>query len=126
MFQTGKRKILFLFGLAIVAYILVTVLFQIDSTAVFASKKQESFIVEPPYHINRTGKHCEVSFEWGEMCPKLYTELGGRCDLVDDKFQCPDIRNYSKFLNRRSQLVITRMLRIFDLLAQKHGMTSTG
>jgi len=149
MFRARKRRIVFLFGLAIAAYILVTVLFQIDSTAmenetlsvelpiyisrarkhceidstaVFPAKKNENLILEPPYHINRTGRHCEVLFEWGEMCPKLYTELGGRCDFIDGTLQCPDIRNCSKFLNRQSQLVITRMLRIFDLLAQKHGI----
>ena len=56
------------------------------------------------------------------MCPKLYTELGGKCDLVDDTFQCPDIRNFSKIRPRQAQLVLTRMLRIFDILAQKYGI----
>lgn len=123
MFHTRKRKIFFLFGLAIATYILVTVVFPIDSTAVFpAWEIDKTLSVEPPYHINRTGKHCEVSFEWGQMCPRLYTELGGRCDLINGTLQCPDIRNHSKFRNRQSQLAITRMLRIFDLLAQKHGI----
>lgn len=71
---------------------------------------------------NLTYEHCKIKFKWGEMCPKLYTELGGKCDLVDDTFQCPDIRNYSKFRPRQAQLVLTRMLRIFDILAQKHGI----
>lgn len=125
MFYTRKRKTLFLFGLAIATYILVTVVFQIDSTTVLPAKENKTLSMEPPchqYRINRTGKHCGVSFKWGEMCPMLYTELGGRCDLINGTLQCPDIRNCSKFRNRQSQLVITRMLRIFYLLAQKHGI----
>jgi len=79
-------------------------------------------IIDSAYekYANLTRKHCGESFSSGELCPKLYTELGGRCDLNNDTFHCPDIRNYSKFLNRQAQLVLTRMLRIFDLLAQKH------
>ena len=79
-------------------------------------------VIDSTYHkyANRTIEHCSKSFSWGEMCPKSYTELGGRCDLNNGTFQCPDIRNYSKFRNRQAQLVLTRMLRVFDLLAQKH------
>ena len=115
----------------IAAYFLVTVVLKIDSSAIFASKKylerraklHSPLTVGPAYYTNRSGKHCEISYEWGEMCPKLYTELGGRCDLIGDTFQCPDIRYYSRFRTRQSQLVIIRMLRIFDLLAQKHGIS---
>ena len=70
----------------------------------------------------RTYKHCSIKLKWGKMCPKLYTELGGKCDLINDKFHCPDIRHYSKIRTRQAQLVLTRMLRIFDLLARKHGI----
>ena len=70
----------------------------------------------------RTHKYCSVKFKWGKMCPKLYTELGGKCDLINDKFHCPDIRHHAKINTRQAQLVMTRMLRIFDLLAQKHGI----
>ena len=75
------------------------------------------------YDIRRTGTHCEFRYDWGEMCPKLYTELGGRCDLIESKFECRDIRNSTKYKYRQAQLVITRMLRIFHLLAQKHNIT---
>ena len=69
---------------------------------------------------HRTYKHCNVEFTWGKMCPELYTELGGRCDLIEGIFDCPDIRKYARFTPRQAQLVQTRMLRIFDLLAQKY------
>lgn len=54
------------------------------------------------------------------MCPKLYTELGGRCDLIKGTFDCPDIRKYARSTPRQAHLVLTRMLRIFDLLARKY------
>jgi len=79
-------------------------------------------IVERHY-VNRTGKHCDIQFDWGEMCPKLYTELGGRCELINGTFDCPDIRNKTQSTARQAQLVMTRMLRILDLLAQKHDIT---
>lgn len=42
--------------------------------------------------------------------------------MIDGQLQCPDIRNYSKVLYRQGQLVLTRMMRIFDLLAQKYDI----
>ena len=114
-----------LFALIITAVcFLLVVIFEMDSTSLFPAIKRKSVDVESAYYVNRTGKHCGVSFEWGEMCPKLYTELGGKCDLIDGNFQCPDIRrNYTNFRTRQAQLVLTRMLRIFDLLAQKHEIS---
>lgn len=29
----------------------------------------------------------------GEMCLKLYTQLGGKCDMIVGHLQCPDVRN---------------------------------
>ena len=103
--------------------LLITVVF-LDSTSLFlAIKGSETMEADFPYYANRTGKHCyEKTYDWGEMCPKLYTELGGKCDLINGTLQCPDIRNSSKVRNRQGQLVMTRMLRIFDLLAQKHNI----
>lgn len=102
--------------------LLLTIVFQMDSVSLLRPARSiRSMVIDRAYYANRTGKHCsDISFSWGEMCPKLYTELGGRCDLINGTFQCPDIRNYSKFRNRQAQLVITRLLRVFDLLAQKH------
>ncbi|KAJ7378674.1 hypothetical protein OS493_021977 [Desmophyllum pertusum] len=119
-----KAASFLLFGLTITAaYFLATVVLQLDSTSLFQPAVKLKFQdVETPYYVNRTGKHCNISFKWGKMCPKLYTELGGRCDLINGSLQCPDIRKYPKFRNRQGQLVLTRMLRIFDLLAQKHDI----
>ena len=64
-----------------------------------------------------------MELEIGEMCPKFYTELGGRCEF-DSKglIRCPDIRHMANTSIRQSQLVLTRMLRIFDLIATKHNI----
>ena len=90
----------------------MAVVFQTNSKYLFSTRK-----------VNRTGKHCNLHFDWGEMCPKLYKELGGRCDLINETFDCPDIRYKTSYTNRQAQLVMTRMLIIFDLLAQKHNIT---
>ena len=29
----------------------------------------------------------------GEMCLKLYRQLGGKCDMIVGHLQCPDVRN---------------------------------
>ncbi|KAJ7394283.1 hypothetical protein OS493_000085 [Desmophyllum pertusum] len=129
-----KAAALLLFSLVIVAVIfLVTVVFQIDSASLLRSKTKQTFTAvanavidpNPKYdyvNLKRTYKHCKIPLEYGEMCPKLYTELGGRCDLIKGAIQCPDIRNYSRSTARQGQLVLTRMIRIFHLLAQKHGI----
>ena len=104
-------------------YLLWIVTFEIESlSSLFSARKRKLMIVER-YYSNRTGKHCDVRFDWGEMCPKLYTELGGRCDLINRAFYCPDIRHQTKTTSRQAQLVMTRMLRVFRLLAQKHNLT---
>lgn len=127
-----KAAALLLFSLVVAAAIfLVTIVFQIDSASLLKSKHLPTAAVTAvttvttsPKHdyVNpkRTYKHCNVTLSWGKMCPKLYTELGGSCDLIKGKFNCPDIRNNARSTIRRAQLVLTRMLRIFDLLAQKH------
>ncbi|XP_078356894.1 uncharacterized protein LOC144641738 [Oculina patagonica] len=55
------------------------------------------------------------------MCPKLYTELSS-CDVDKNGFSCPDIRRNGNTTLRQAQLVLTRMLRIFDLIARKYNM----
>ena len=64
------------------------------------------------------GKH--QSYE--EMCPTPYTQLAS-CELTENNgFDCPDIRRNGTTKLRQAQLVITRMLRIFDLIARKYNM----
>ena len=65
---------------------------------------------------------CDLELRFGEMCPKFYTELGGKCDLDKKGFNCPDIRRMNNKPLRQAQLVLTRILRIFDLIAKKHGI----
>lgn len=124
--RTAARFSLLVLIVTIVCLLGVAV-FQIDPILPFSAKyRYESMEVDRPFYANRTGKHCyenyEKKYDWGEMCPKLYTELGGKCDMIDGQLQCPDIRNYSKVLYRQGQLVLTRMMRIFDLLAQKYDI----
>ena len=46
-----------------------------------------------------------------------------RCDREENgEINCPDIRHNGTTLLRRAQLVLTRLLRIFDLIAKKHGV----
>lgn len=71
-------------------------------------------------HLPRSS--CNVELEIGEMCPKLYTDLGGRCELDSSGFHCPDIRHMADTSMRQSQLVMTRMLQIFHLIATRHNI----
>ncbi|XP_031566660.1 uncharacterized protein LOC116301703 isoform X2 [Actinia tenebrosa] len=70
------------------------------------------------------GGLCSVPFDYGDMCPQSYTELGGYCEYKPDKtgFNCPDIRAKGTLETRQCQLITTRMLRIFDLIAREHKL----
>jgi phosphorylcholine metabolism protein LicD len=73
---------------------------------------------ERPMH----GSYCSVPFDYGDMCPQSYTEIGGFCEFSPDKkgFDCPDIRVKGTLETRQCQIITTRMLRIFDLIAREH------
>jgi len=71
-------------------------------------------------HVAR--QKCNAKLEIGEMCPAFYTELGGKCELQGTVFDCPDIRNTANNTMRQAQLVMVRMLRIFQLIAAKHNI----
>ena len=120
-FTMRRRTRFFLFILlAVAGYILVAVSFQMDSKylAIFPLKKLKTAEIVPAFYV-----HCDVRFEGKKQCPELYTELeAGRCDLINGSLDCPDIRNRTNSTRRQAQLVMTRMLRIFDLLAQKHNI----
>ena len=45
-----------------------------------------------------------------------------RCEIRNGQLDCPDIRRKGKTELRQIQFVVIRMLRIFDLIAQKHGI----
>ena len=51
-----------------------------------------------------------------------YTSLGECERILNGEINCPDIRHKGKTMPRQAQLVLTRMLRIFDLIAKKHGV----
>ena len=56
--------------------------------------------------------------------PIPYTRLAQceRNSKANDEINCPDIRHKGTTLLRQAQLVLTRILRIFDLIAKKHGI----
>ena len=57
-----------------------------------------------------------------DLHPTLYTAIA-QCDRKENgEFNCPDIREKGPTLLRRCQLVLTRMIRVFDLIAKKHGV----
>ena len=73
--------------------------------------------------VNRSQNRCDHHFEWGLMCPPLYAELRSKCELMSNgTILCPDIRRKAGNPIRQAQLVITRMLRIFHLTTEKHGL----
>ena len=56
------------------------------------------------------------------MCPTPYTQLAS-CELTENNgYDCPDIRRNGTTKLRQAQLVITHMLRIFDLIARKYNI----
>ena len=55
--------------------------------------------------------------------PIPYTSLGPCERKPNGEINCPDIRRKGTTLLRQAQLVLTRLLRIFDLIAKKHGIT---
>ena len=59
-----------------------------------------------------------------EKFPKQipYTNLSTCERKLNAEINCPDIRRQGKTLLRQAQLVLTRMLKIFDLIAKKHGI----
>lgn len=55
-----------------------------------------------------------------DFYPIPYPRLG-RCERnLEGEIVCPDIRHKGSTSLRQAQLVLTRMLRIFDLIAKKH------
>ena len=52
-----------------------------------------------------------------------YTNLSMCERRPNAEINCPDIRRQGKTLLRQAQLVLTRLLKIFDLIAKKHGIT---
>ena len=57
-----------------------------------------------------------------DLRPIPYTWLGKCENAQNGGIHCPDIRQKGSTLLRRAQLVLTRMLRIFDLIAKKYGI----
>ena len=54
--------------------------------------------------------------------PTRYTAIA-QCERKETgELNCPDIREKGPTLLRRCQLVLTRMTRVFDLIAKKHGI----
>lgn len=73
---------------------------------------------------NLTRHFCSMKFNNGEMCPPLYTDLGGKCgrNSTSGVFHCRDIRRLGSHSLRQAQLAITRMLGLFDNIARKHDI----
>ena len=65
----------------------------------------------------------KVSVQVSDCNPIFYSTIA-RCDREREsgEINCPDIRQKGPTLLRQSQLVLTRLLRIFDLIAKKHGI----
>ena len=51
-----------------------------------------------------------------------YTNLSMCEQRLNAEINCPDVRLQGKTLLRQAQLVLTRLLKIFDLIAKKHGI----
>lgn len=82
------------------------------STCVFAVKFL--FFSSPPAH--------KVRLQPVDLQPIPYTSLAKCENIQNGGIYCPDIRQKGPTLLRRAQLVLTRVLRIFDLIAKKYGI----
>ena len=103
-----------LLRLRVVRYCFLFVVFAWAGYAVFSRGS---------FRSEERGDLCSVPFRYGEMCPKTYRELGGVCHMTPNgSFHCPDIRRKATTSLRRGQFVLTRMLRLFDLVAKKYGI----
>ena len=101
----------------------LSILLGMALTLYLLSSSPASYSTYRTHLIMSTNKSiCSEPFAYGEMCPKSYTELGGVCEMSPDgnNFTCPDIRFFAKTSLRQTQLILTRMLRLFDLVARKH------
>ncbi|XP_020608329.1 uncharacterized protein LOC110046959 [Orbicella faveolata] len=64
----------------------------------------------------------KVSVQEKDFHPIPYTTIA-QCEREENgEFNCPDIRLKGPTLLRRCQLVLTRLIRVFDLIAKKHGI----
>lgn len=92
-----KAAIFNLFVLIVTMLCLLEVtVFQIDSILSFSTRyRYNSMEVDIPFYVNRTENHATSKHMTGrgEMCLKLYTQLGGKCDMIVGHLQCPDVRN---------------------------------
>ena len=57
-----------------------------------------------------------------DMYPAPYTTLAQCYRQPNGDIDCPDIRLKGTTTLRQAQLILTRMLRIFDLIAKRHGI----
>lgn len=57
-----------------------------------------------------------------DLRPNAYNNLAQCERSIQGEINCPDIRHRGKTRLRQAQLALTRMLRIFDLIAKKHGI----
>ena len=65
----------------------------------------------------------ERAVEESDFQPIPYTTLGQCKRNSSGEINCPDIRHKGITQLRQAQLVLTRILRTFDLIAKKHGVT---
>ena len=64
----------------------------------------------------------KVAVQDKDFHPIPYTTLA-KCERdKNGELNCPDIRQKGQTLLRRCQLVLTRLIRVFDLIAKKHGI----
>ena len=64
----------------------------------------------------------KVAVEDKDFHPIPYSTLA-QCERDENgELNCPDIRQKGQTLLRRCQLVLTRLIRVFDLIAKKHGI----
>ena len=53
---------------------------------------------------------------------KSFADISKVCHYVDNRMQCPDVRDKGETVLRQSQLVTIRMLKIFDSICRKLGL----
>lgn len=53
---------------------------------------------------------------------RSYRNLSQTCSYVDGRLHCPDIRSKGETMLRQVQLVLTRMLKVIDVICEKHSI----
>ena len=116
----GRKNLLQFLALSMVLILCVFILLANENASLRNAALREALHYEEAKMNENIPLYCNQTFEHGAMCPKRYTELSVCYSNWFGVLKCPDIRTEVSPSLRQAQLVITRMLRVFQLIALRH------